>query len=94
MKQDLFRLESNFLLTTFHVTASYTTKKGNRKQRIFEIDAVSKDECAVVFHRAINCHNEKHSNAPFFNPEIMCIKKSNIRVVSSNVDRSLSIVSL
>lgn len=89
--KDAFKLDSMILLYTYHIRASYETKRGNKKERIFAVDGVNEKLVQTQFYLAISSHNESNKNKPFLNVEILSVAQVKTKIVYSNSDGTLSV---
>lgn len=92
--KDAYKLPGSFLLYTYRIHASYTTRKGNAKTRYFLIDGVTPRLAETCFYHSMSSHNENNPKKPFLNVEVLEIEEVGRKMVYSHLDGSLSSQSL
>lgn len=75
MTNNLMKLPTKILVRKFHIDFSYATRRNNKKMRVAEISAASREDAEFWFYKWIENHNEKYERKAYDNAKILsCVE--------------------
>ena len=86
-----YKLPGVAMIYTYHIKASYKTRSGNKKERLFSIKSSCKSLAIEYFYVQIATHNEKVPHNPFLDIEVLSCTERQKHVL--NIDLKTDIVS-